>query len=353
MSPDFTFRMIGMVLFAILGAEFGANSASNLALKPETASFLFGMLGILFGLILTPWISLRPLRVLRRSLAAWSDKRLWMSILGLFIALSLALLFSYPLSLLDLPFSSYLPAGIVLVSGYLGISIFGSRSPNIPETLGFGGSGQVNLAMGASFREIILDTSVLIDGRITDIAATGVLGGNLIVPQFVLRELQRVAASPELVIRKRGERGLDILNQLQRDAFDSMKIVDEDFDEIRAVDDKLVALAQQRKAAIITNDFNLNQVAEAQGVAVLNIHLLANAVRLVYLSGERFEIRIIHEGHVRNQGLGYLEDGTLVIVENGKGYMNRTITVEVTKTISKDTGQIIFAVPVVEAKQGV
>jgi uncharacterized protein YacL len=348
MTPDFTSRMIGMVLFAILGARFGADAAEAFNLDPTSSGFLFGLVGILFGLIMTPWISVRPVRGLRRSINEWPVERLLMSIAGLLIGLLIALLISYPLSMLPEPFKTYLPVIFVVIGGYLGITIFGLRSKEITEALGARASRQINRTIGASSRKLLLDTSVLIDGRITDIAETGFLGGNLIVPRFVLSELHRVADSSDPLRRKRGRRGLEMLNKLQRNDVIPMKIVEEDFEEIHEVDDKLVALAQQLSAVIVTNDFNLNQVAESQGVAVLNINALANAVRSVYIPGETFAIRIIQEGRDDGQGVGYLDDGTMVVVENGKNYMDRTINVEVTKLINKETGRMIFAIPEAE-----
>lgn len=348
MTPDFISRMIGMVLFAVLGARFGVDSARSLSMSPESGGIIFGLVGTLFGLIMTPWISVRPIRGLRRSINEWPAERLLTSIGGLLLGLSIALLVAYPLSLLEPPFGTYLPAIVVIVSGYLGITIFGLRSKEIAETLGARGSRNINRAIGASSRKLVLDTSVLIDGRIADIAETGFLGGNLIVPRFVLSELHRVADASDPLRRKRGRRGLEMLNRLQRNDIIPMKIVEDDFDDIPQVDDKLVALAQRLSAVVVTNDFNLNQVAESQGVAVLNINALANAVRSAYIPGETFAIRIFQEGRDDNQGVGYLDDGTMVVVENGKNYMDRTINVEVTKLITKDTGRMIFAIPEAE-----
>jgi uncharacterized protein YacL len=198
---------------------------------------------------------------------------------------------------------------------------------------------------GLSSRKLILDTSVLIDGRICEISDTGFIGGTLIMPRFVLSELHRVADSSDPLRRKRGRRGIEMLNKLQRTDSIPIRIVDDDFEDIQAVDNKLVALAIQMTASIITNDYNLNQVAEAQGVPVLNINALANAVRSIYIPGETFAIRIIQEGRDDRQGVGYLDDGTMVVVENGANYMDRSIEVEVTKLINKDTGRMIFAIP--------
>jgi uncharacterized protein YacL len=192
---------------------------------------------------------------------------------------------------------------------------------------------------------ILLDTSVLIDGRIVDIAKTGFLGGTLAVPRFVVNELHQVADSPDTLRRNRGRHGLSKLTELQRDATMPFKIIEDDAPGITEVDDKLVAVALKLNAPIITNDYPLNRVAETQGVTVLNVNSLANAVRSIYLPGDTLPIRIIQEGREPDQGVGYLEDGTMVVVEGGKNFMDRTITVSVTKFINRDTGRMFFAVP--------
>jgi uncharacterized protein YacL len=193
---------------------------------------------------------------------------------------------------------------------------------------------------------LLLDTSVLIDGRIVDIAQTGFIGGVLAVPRFVIAELHRVADSTDAQRRNRGRRGLSKLNELQRETNATFRIIEDDPEEISAVDDKLIALAIRLNAAIITIDHPLNQVATAQGAMVLNINELANAVRSAYIPGEAFTIRVIQDGTEPGQGVGYLEDGTMVIIKDGRLHMDRTIEVVVTKLINRPTGRIIFAEPV-------
>lgn len=346
MSPDFSSRLIGLVVFTIIGLRLGADWSDTLSLANEASSFLFGLIGALFGLILTPWITVRPVRFLRRSITELPIERLLMSIVGLLVGLLIALLASYPLSLLNGPFGTFIPAILLVVCAYLGMTAFGVRSKEIVGAF----STQLNKpsaarVAGLSARKLLLDTSVLIDGRITDIAETGFVGGTLIVPRFVLSELHRVADSSDHLRRKRGRRGLNMLNKLQQNEIIPMRIIEDDFEDIQQVDDKLVALAIQMSAVLMTNDFNLNQVAEAQGVMVLNVNALANAVRSIYIPGETFAIRIIQEGRDEQQGVGYLDDGTMVVVENGSNYMDRTIVVEVTKLINREAGRMIFAVP--------
>ena len=189
---------------------------------------------------------------------------------------------------------------------------------------------------------------MIIDGRIVDVCEAGFLEGSFVIPQFILQELQHIADSTDPLRRARGRRGLDILHKIQKINNIDVKIVDEDFPKIKEVDAKLVALARTLDAKIITNDFNLNQVAELQGVQVLNINELANAVRPVVLPGEEMEMRIIQEGKEPGQGVGFLDDGTMVVVEGGRRYVNSRIEVVVTRALQTAAGRMIFAHPKVE-----
>jgi uncharacterized protein YacL len=343
MSLDFLSRMVGMVVFAILGARLGADTGPSLGIPQQAGGILFGLVGALIGLILTPWITLRPVRALRRMVNELSIDVLAMTLLGAAVGLVLTLLLAYPLSLLGGVFGSLLPAIVSVTGTYLLATTFALRSREIWETV-FSSSSRKSM-LGAPSRQVIIDTSALIDGRIVDIIRTGFLAGTIIVPRFILSELHHVADSSDTLRRNRGRRGLVKLNELQRSDFIVVKIVEDDFEDIAEVDDKLIALAGRYEAAIITNDFNLNKVADAQGVLVLNINLLANAVRSIYIPGEAFHIHVFQEGREPNQGVGYLEDGTMVIVEQGRQFMDRTIKVIVTRLINRETGRIIFAVP--------
>jgi uncharacterized protein YacL len=188
----------------------------------------------------------------------------------------------------------------------------------------------------------LLDTSVIIDGRIADITETGFIEGEFIVPQFILHELQHIADSPDSLKRARGRRGLDILHRMQKMTQINVQITEEDFPKIREVDAKLVALAKKIGAKVITNDFNLNKVAELQGVPVLNINELANAIKPVVLPGEGLKVFIIKEGKEQNQGVAYLEDGTMVVVDNGRRLIGKNIDVTVTSVLQTTAGRMIF-----------
>jgi uncharacterized protein YacL len=208
-----------------------------------------------------------------------------------------------------------------------------------------GGGQESPGANWAENRTILLDTSVIIDGRIADIARTGFLPGSLLIPRFVLNELQYIADSADSLRRQRGRRGMEVLAQLQREPSIPVRITDIDVEGVREVDDKLVILARQMRCPILTNDFNLNRIAELQGVTILNINELANAVKSVMLPGEILCIRIIQEGKESGQGVGYMDDGTMVVVENGREHIDKEMNVMVTKVLQTAAGRMIFARP--------
>ncbi len=350
MTPFFLSRIIGVVVFSIVGIRIGRDLADFIQLGVPESSFIFFWVGALFGLTATPWITVAPVQRLRRAINEMPIPKLIMSAVGGLVGLILALLLSFPLSLLEEPIGEVVPAIVSVLFGYLGLTIFSIRSNEMLDTLSDRFSGRARRTGNFTSRQLILDTSVLIDGRIVEISETGFVGGTLIIPRFVLSELHRVADSSDPLRRNRGRRGLAKLNDLQRGTDLPVKIIEDDPEDFTEVDAKLVALAIQLNASLVTNDFNLNQVADAQGVDVLNINALANAVRSVYIPGETFAIRIIQEGRDANQGIGYLDDGTMVVVESGQRYMDRNIEVEVTKLINRPTGRMIFAVPAGESQ---
>jgi uncharacterized protein YacL len=188
----------------------------------------------------------------------------------------------------------------------------------------------------------ILDTSVIIDGRIADICETGFLEGTLIIPQFILKELQQIAGSADTLKRNRGRRGLDILQRIQKNVDIEVRIVDNDFPKIREVDAKLVALGQALKGKVLTNDYNLNKVAELQGVPVLNVNQLANAVKPVVLPGEIMNVYVMKEGKEYGQGVAYLDDGTMVVIDNARKHLGKSIEVAVTSVLQTTAGRMIF-----------
>ncbi len=345
MSAFVICRLVGLIVFALIGQRIGEVLAPHALLPVAQTSLIFIGLGALVGLIATPWITIIPLRRWRRAASEVTVPQLMVSIIGGLVGLTMGLMLAFPLSLLDDPLGKLAPAFVSIIFGYLGMNIFSLRSRELLDVINERVFGRQRRTQPYASRQLLLDTSVLIDGRIVEIAETGFIGGILVIPRFVLSELHRVADSSDSLRRNRGRRGLAKLNELQRNNDLPVKIVEDDPENFGEVDAKLVALSIQRKASLVTNDFNLNQVADAQGVDVLNVNALANAVRSVYIPGETFDIRIIQPGRDPNQGVGYLDDGTMVVVESGQKFMNRNVSVEVTKLINRPTGRMIFAVP--------
>ncbi|MBN1147833.1 MAG: PIN domain nuclease [Anaerolineales bacterium] len=354
MGIEFVFRLIGMVVLAVLGAFWG-NDLGNAVGAPEYLyAVVMGLVGALIGLVLTPFVTTRPARQLVSLLARVSAQTLVASLFGLLSGLLIAALLAFPLSLLPEPFSQILPFIGVLLFGYFGVVVFAMRQKDIFSILASrwprsGGSegesnGELGGALGGGIgRNILLDTSVIIDGRIADIARTGFLAGTLLIPRFVLNELQYIADSPDVLRRQRGRRGMEVLAQLQKDTTVPVRISDIDVEGVREVDDKLVVLARQLRSPILTNDYNLNRVADLQGVAVLNVNELANAVKSVFLPGESISVNIIQEGREAGQGIAYLDDGTMVVVEDGRGRINNRVDVTVNKILQTAAGRMIFA----------
>ncbi len=361
MSIDFIARLVGMIVFSAIGVWLGTYLGRLANTNPgeytftiEQYAFTIGLVGALVGLILTPFFTTRPVRAFRALLVRISPQALLSSVMGLVVGLIVAMLLAFPLSLLPSPFGQIMPFIGVVVLAYLGISVFLMRQDDLfamysslRSTQSSGGTdtNKPPSSNWAESRTILLDTSVIIDGRIADIARTGFLPGSLLIPRFVLNELQYIADSSDSLRRQRGRRGMEVLAQLQREPTIPVRITDIDVEGVREVDDKLVILARQMRCPILTNDFNLNRIAELQGVSILNINELANAVKSVMLPGELLCVRIIQEGKEAAQGVGYMEDGTMVVVENGREFIDRETNVVVTKVLQTAAGRMIFARP--------
>lgn len=273
------------------------------------------------------------------------------AIIGLFVALFISVLLTFPLSKLPGNWGQISPIIVAVILCVIftittvaqGREIFQIFGITIPE--GVGGLGREGSGGRLVPRtgQLIVDTSSLIDGRIADIVEAGFISGSLIIPRFVLEELQHIADSYDATRRVRGRRGLEVLNRLQNEIDIHVQISEVDFKEIPEVDGKLVRLGKLLGCAIITNDFNLNQVAKIQGVQVLNINDLANVVRPVVMPGEELVVRIIQDGKEPGQGVGFLDDGTMIVVEDGRRYMNTEQTVAVTRVLQTSAGRMIFA----------
>ncbi|OGN92838.1 MAG: twitching motility protein PilT [Chloroflexi bacterium RBG_13_50_21] len=346
MSIEFVFRIVGMIVFGILGTYLGIYIGNSTSQSPELAGFLFCLVGILVGLILTPYFTTRPVRLIRRTLLSVSTQTLASGLTGMVVGLIIAALLTFPLSLLPNPLGRVLPFVGVVLFGYLGIAVFVMRQTDLFSVFRFApghSNGDTASSNQPAVRTVLLDTSVIIDGRIADIARTGFLVGTLLIPRFVLNELQFIADSSDNLRRQRGRRGIEVISQLQKDTSTPLRISDMDVEGVREVDDKLVVLARQLRCPILTNDYNLNRIAELQGVSVLNVNELANAVKLVFLPGESIEVNVIQEGKESGQGVGYLDDGTMVVVEDGRNHLNKKINVTVTKVLQTAAGRMIFA----------
>ena len=233
---------------------------------------------------------------------------------------------------------AFLTLALIVFMAYIGLMV-GAAKGDYLDLSALGGI----FSDKASRRDLkILDTSVIIDGRIADVAETGFLTGTLIIPQFILRELQQVADSPDSSKRQRGRRGLDMLNRLQNNSSLDIQIVETDFPSVREVDLKLIELGKQIDAVIVTNDFNLNKVAQLRGVNVLNINELANALKPVVLPGEAMRVFILKEGKEYNQGVAYLDDGTMVVVDNARRLIGKNADIAVTSVLQTTAGKMIF-----------
>lgn len=273
--------------------------------------------------------------------------------LGLIIGLSVAALIGFAISLMDILFvSDVAPIILSIISGYLGFRLgFKKRDELLQLFSQRSGSSKKKATEAAALAQLekslykLLDTSVIIDGRIADISETGFVEGTLVVPQFVLTELQHIADSSDTLKRTRGRRGLDILKRLQDERASKVLITEVDFDDVAEVDLKLVRLAKKMNAQILTNDFNLNKVCELHQVQVLNINDLANAVKPVVIPGEDMQVVVIKDGKEHNQGVAYLDDGTMIVVEGGRQLIGQAITVTVTSVLQTSAGRMIFAKP--------
>lgn len=353
METTLILRIIGVIIFGSAGAALGIQLIEIPAI-PETihiyVTITGGVIGALFGFIYMPRLTLKPFTRLRRAIQQLPAPVIFSAVTGLFLGLALGAIAAYPLSLLPRPLGQFLPFIVAAAFGYIGLTITTLRPDMLQGLRGriFHSEAAAVPAGGAEEHckpAVLLDTSVIIDGRIADICRTGFIQGELIVPLFVLNELQHVADSADTLRRNRGRRGLEILRQLQDESPVPVRLTDADAPGVREVDDKLIALAKEMGGSILTNDYNLNRVAELQAVTVLNVNELANAVKTVLLPGESFAIHVLQAGKEQNQGVGYLDDGTMVVVEEGARFIGDTIDVTVSKILQTAAGRMIFARP--------
>ncbi|WP_396121426.1 PIN/TRAM domain-containing protein [Apilactobacillus apisilvae] len=316
LNNGFTNSILGAIIFFLLSLIFGKRIVNRLTKMEQYLSsknpfyILMGTIGMIIGLVLAILISI----VLFRT--------------QYFIT------------------NTLIPALLMIVFGYLGFVLGTTRLNDWNKLFHFSikkatNTFTSNKTDNKSYK--ILDTNILIDGRIYEVIKTGFLEGTLLVPKFVLYELQYIADSSDSAKRVRGRRGLDILNKLQTENIMPIEMTSKDYEDIPEVDSKLIQLAKSVDGEIVTNDYNLNKVIKFQKVKVLNINELANSLKPSYIPGEHLDVMILKKGTERNQGVAYLDDGTMVVVEEGKNSLNKRLTVEVTSAIQTDAGKMIFA----------
>ena len=342
----------------LLGAAIGG--LVGLALAVSTRVFIESPSGglllvawvvawVIVGFAILPYLTVVPAGWLLRQIEQLSTAEFVTAVVGGLLGLLMGLLLGLPLSAFPEPAGTWLPLGVSLFLGLGMVGLTVAKREDLilaAEAIGIvRRPTSEQRATTAGDPHIVVDTSAIIDGRIAEIVESGFIYGTLVVPKFVLDELQHIADSSDTLRRNRGRRGLEILNRMQKESTTPIEILDEDVPDVAEVDAKLVALARARSKAILTNDFNLNRVAELQGVRVLNINSLANAVKPAVLPGEELRVRVIQEGKEPGQGVGFLDDGTMIVVEGGVRYIDKDLDVAVTRVLQTVAGRMIFAQP--------
>ena len=360
--PEKILRAIFVLLFTVLGIVLSRQGETVLALLLPNSVLTETILGItfmslaamlvggIFGAIIGSFISPYLIKSLfmftstvEKSLSAMSTQDLIAGTLGLFLGLIIA-------NLVGLAFGSvpyigpYVSVALSIILGYLGMHLVVSKKSELAGWLHLHAEGSFDKKKNKDHHTgKLLDTNVIIDGRVADIYRSGFLEGPIIVPVFVLEELQKIADSSDILKRNRGRRGLDILNHMRKNSKHDVIIVTNDFEDISEVDSKLVKLAREKNYKIVTNDYNLNKVAELQGVAVLNINDLAIAVKPAVIPGEQIFVQLVKSGKEEGQGVAYLEDGTMIVVENGSQCIGKEVPVIITSVLQTSAGKMIFA----------
>lgn len=359
--PEKILRAIFVLLFCILGIVL-ARQGEPLLTELLPASVLTetilgitfislgtmligGILGAVIGNFVSPYLLKRLFAFtskVEKSLSSMSTQDLLAGTMGLFSGLIIA-------NLVGLAFSSvpyigpYVSVALSIVLGYLGMHLAVSKKSELAGWFHIHSENSEKKKTKEKHTGKLLDTNVIIDGRISDIYKTGFLEGPLVVPVFVLEELQKIADSSDVLKRNRGRRGLDILNRMRKSGKDTINIVTDDFEDINEVDSKLVKLAREKKYKIITNDYNLNKVAELQGVQVLNLNELVIALKPAVIPGETLFVQLVKNGKEEGQGVAYLDDGTMIVVEDGSRSIGKEVSVIITSVLQTSAGKMIFA----------
>jgi uncharacterized protein YacL len=340
------------VILAIALAGFGGTSSGLLEPTIEGRLLLATWIAAWFvvGYAILPYLTVEPAKRLANAVRTMSTGEFVSSVLGLLIGLLMGLLLGLPLTNFPDPYGWLLPLGVSLVLGLGMMGLTVAKRADLFEALrDVGLFGRRDAAAvtedgtGEPRSISYLDTSAIIDGRLVDVVASGFLWGTLVVPRFVLGELQHIADDSKPDRRGRGRRGLEVLSVLQKDHRIDLELTDEDAPEVKAVDAKLVALARARGAAVLTTDYNLNRVAQLQGVRVMNLNQLANAMKPAFLPGEEMRVKVIQQGKEPGQGVAYLDDGTMIVVEGGGSHLQLEIDVVVTRVLQTVAGRMVFA----------
>ena len=349
-------RLLGAALGCLIGLGLARPAGllqitpdGELIVTPAGGLFVLWLVAwVVVGFAILPYLTVVPAGWLIRQVQQLSTAEFVTAVVGLILGLLMGLLLGLPLSNFAEPFGTWLPLGVSL---FLGLGMVGLTVAKRSDlVLAAEAMGLVRRPVEAAPElrpgdpRIVVDTSAIIDGRIAEIVESGFLYGTLVVPRFVLDELQHIADSSDTLRRNRGRRGLEILARLQKDSPTPVEITDENPD-VHEVDAKLIALAKARSKAILTTDFNLNRVAELQGIRILNLNSLANAVKPAVLPGEELRVRVIQEGKEAGQGVGFLDDGTMIVVEGGSRFIDRDLDVAVTRVLQTVAGRMIFAQP--------
>lgn len=345
-SLNFLVRIAGMLALTYLGSEIGISlSGPSYDERQLLATQLLMLAGAGLGLIVTPRLTIEPVEYLLQALRGVPLSEILFVSLGGFVGLLFAVLLAVPLSFLPSPFRAFMPLVVAVVAVYIGTMTCVYHRRSLQEGATF--LRRLSLpkmdAPVVAQRRYLLDTSAIIDGRIAEVCKTGFLEGILLVPRFVLLELQGLADSSDELRRSKGRRGLELLNQMQQKSPLPVEVIDVDVGNGTRVDDNLILLARQHQYPIITNDFNLYRVAGLQGVRVLNLNQLSEAVRPPVVQDQHLQVIIRNEGNTRQQGVGYLEDGTPVIVEDARHLIGQNVVVVVTRLHQTQTGRLVFA----------
>jgi uncharacterized protein YacL len=338
-------RYVGLLVGLILGWQIGARiarSSDSIDLAPVALLFAAIGGGLLF--IATPYLILASVDRLRRHFSSIPAIDIMAAGIGLIVGGVVSSLLAFPVSLLPDPYGQVLPFAVAVIACFIGVFVVVLRRDDLGALVTRGGSAVVS-------EKLLLDTSVIIDGRILALMRTGVITMPLTVPSFVLRELQGIADSADPNKKIRGRRGLDVLEQLQREELADVEIVEIEIEEESTVDNMLIRLAALSQFHIFTGDQNLEKVARVQGVQVVNVNALAQALRPPVVAGEELELEIVQPGRETGQGIGFLDDGTLVVVEDAMPLVGRDVRVVVTRMLQTGTGRMAFAQ--IKSREGV